>query len=127
MLKVKSSVPVFTDTSFKQYTGKRLRPNSIWHYFAIYHRQGKTFYNLGGPQWIEGKVTLIKKTYNFVSLFLLFKPIPVITYYMDTILTFVFTSIFNFFSFCWSFYLELIIFVFLNQGLKLNYVTFRQI
>lgn len=60
MLKVKSSVPVFTDTSFKQYTGKRLRPNSIWHYFAIYHRQGKTFYNLGGPQWIEGKVTLIK-------------------------------------------------------------------
>ncbi|CCI81369.1 glycerophosphodiester phosphodiesterase [Lactobacillus hominis] len=40
------------------YLGRRLKHGSRWKYMATANYNGRTFYNLGGSQWIDGKYVI---------------------------------------------------------------------
>ncbi|WP_161494895.1 MULTISPECIES: hypothetical protein [Lactobacillus] len=56
---MKKAATVWADPEGQVDTERVLRTHSKWNYFAISKMSGHTFYNLGGQQWIDGK--LVKK------------------------------------------------------------------
>lgn len=55
------SINIWTSPTNPRWTGKRLKHGTSWRYFATVQANGRTWYNLGGSQWIDGKyVTVVK-------------------------------------------------------------------
>ena len=52
-LRLHKKTLIYTDPSFKKYSGKKLPKDSVWNYFAVKKINGKTAYNLGGSQWVK--------------------------------------------------------------------------
>lgn len=59
LLYLKKKAIVWKDPEGKENSGRVLRANSKWNYFAVSNVSGHDFYNLGGNQWIDGK--MVKK------------------------------------------------------------------
>lgn len=54
-------IAVWTQPAGKNYVkGKKLKHNTNWKFFKTVQINGRTWYNLGGNQWIDGKYAVVK-------------------------------------------------------------------
>ncbi|MCH3990661.1 MAG: SLAP domain-containing protein [Lactobacillus sp.] len=48
-------VNLWKEPGDRGFTGRRLRNGSRWRYYATTYINGRTYYNLGGNQWVDGR------------------------------------------------------------------------
>lgn len=53
------SVNMWNNPNGTHFSGRRLKHGTSWKYFATAKNNGRTFYNLGGSQWIDGRYAVI--------------------------------------------------------------------
>jgi len=52
-------VNMWNNPNGTHFSGQRLKHGTSWKYFATVKNNGRTFYNLGGNQWVDGRYTVI--------------------------------------------------------------------